>query len=112
MDINKECSDALQIASEKEFISNEATYPNSPLHNTSSAPTQGEETIFLSKIKASIITVGNPSYREDKTNTSQDFIKGYGFSLNPKNVHNLAIPYHLSVFPTQLVKAPHLKSIM
>lgn len=58
MDINKECSDALQIASEKEFISNEATYPNSPLHNTSSAPTQGEETIFLSKIKASIITVG------------------------------------------------------
>lgn len=57
MDINKECSDALQIASEKEFISNEATYPNSPLHNTSSAPTQGEETIFLSKIKASIITV-------------------------------------------------------
>ena len=59
MDINKECSDALQIASEKEFISNEATYPNSPLHNTSSAPTQGEETIFLSKIKASIITVGN-----------------------------------------------------
>ena len=84
MDINKECSDALQIASEKEFISNEATYPNSPLHNTSSAPTQGEETIFLSKIKASIITVGNPSYREDKTNTSQDFIKGYGFSLNPK----------------------------
>ena len=84
VDINKECSDALQIASEKEFISNEATYPNSPLHNTSSAPTQGEETIFLSKIKASIITVGNPSYREDKTNTSQDFIKGYGFSLNPK----------------------------
>ena len=55
MDINKECSDALQIASEKEFISNEATYPNSPLHNTSSAPTQGEETIFLSKIKASIL---------------------------------------------------------
>lgn len=52
MDINKECSDALQIASEKEFISNEATYPNSPLHNTSSAPTQGEETIFLSKMGA------------------------------------------------------------
>lgn len=50
MDINKECSDALQIASEKEFISNEATYPNSPLHNTSSAPTQGEETILQSVI--------------------------------------------------------------
>lgn len=69
MDINKECSDALQIASEKEFISNEATYPNSPLHNTSSAPTQGEETIFLSKIKASIITVGNPSLLRTNTRT-------------------------------------------